>query len=536
MAAKRKPIVTADVTPALVEKASGGIEGAERTTRELLRWTPPIISPDQQVNPGKDLADARGRDMVQNDGYAQGAVNTHRDSIVGSQYRLNAQPEWELLGATQEWADEFQSVVEPMFNLIADSHEGWFDAAGAMTLTDIIRLDVTGFLMTGEVLSSVEWIRDITRPCSTAIQAIHPSRLCNPDYRSDERNLRKGVVTDFYGKATGYWIRAGYQSEFYDDNSDKWKLVPATKPWGRRQIIHIKEALQPGQTRGISDMVSVLKTMKMTRKFQDLTLQKAVIAASYAAAIESELPKEMIFNSMGGTGNGLNEMLTGYMDSLTSFLAGAQNIKLDDSKIPHLFPGTTLKALSLGDPSGVGSDFETSLLRHTSAALGLSYEQFAKDYSKGNYAGIRASIGESNKYFLSRKKVVADRKAAAIYYLVMEEWINKGKIPLPKGMDAGILYDPIMREALLNHTWVGAPKGQIDEMKETQAAILRVDNHFSTLEDECAAFGKDWRKVLRQNAREKKMKKELGLDEPLDATKPGANDRQKVVTGGNKNE
>src|SRR5690554_7412733 len=98
---------------------------------------PPIISPDQQINRVKDLADARSRDSVQNDGYATGAVATHRDSIVGSQYRLNAHPDHEMLGATEEWGEEFQRVVESRFNLIADSQECWLDASRMNTLTGL---------------------------------------------------------------------------------------------------------------------------------------------------------------------------------------------------------------------------------------------------------------------------------------------------------------------------------------------------------------------------------------------------------------
>mgnify|MGYP000225759586 CR=1 FL=1 len=97
-----------DIAPISQKAIGGGIEGAERTSRETFNWNPQIISPDRQINPIKEMADARGRDIVQNDGYTIGAVHTHRDSIVGSQFRLNAQPDYDLLGATEDWAEEFQ--------------------------------------------------------------------------------------------------------------------------------------------------------------------------------------------------------------------------------------------------------------------------------------------------------------------------------------------------------------------------------------------------------------------------------------------
>lgn len=518
---------TITITPVTEKAAGGGIEGAERLSRELINWNPAIISPDQQINPVKEMADARGRDAVQNDGYAMGAIYTHRDSIVGSQYRLNAQPDFMLLGADDAWAEEYQTVVESRFNLIADSPECWLDASRMNTLTGLVRLAVGGFLMTGEVLGTVEWLRGFMRPCQTAIQMVSPSRLSNPDGRADDRELRRGVRKDFYGAPIGYWIRSAHPSEIYDDRAWTWRYVPATKPWGRRQVLHIVEQLQPDQTRGVADMVSVLKQMRMTKKFQDITLQNAVVNATYAAAVESELPREMVFGAMGAGNSGFGDMLGQYMDALSAYVGAADNIAIDGVKMPHLFPGTKLSLKPMGTPGGVGTDFEESLLRHVAAALGLSYEQFSRDYTKTNYSSARASMSETWKFMQSRKKVVADRFASAIYTLWLEEEINAGNIPLPPGKDASIFYDPVMREALSSCSWIGASRGQIDELKETQSALLRIKGGLSTFEAECARLGEDFRKVFRQRAREDKLMRELGITVDLNAQKPQATDSKR---------
>lgn len=524
-----EPIITIENAPVTQRAIGGGLEGAERTARETFSWNPAIISPDQQINPAKEMADARGRDIVQNDGYATGAINIHRDSIVGGQYRLNAQPDYALLGADESWAEEFQQVVESRFNLLADSPECWFDASRMNTLTGLIRLAVGGFLFTGEVLATVEWLRAGARPFATAIQMVSPSRLSNPDGRMDERNLRRGVVKDFYGAPIGYWIRSAHPSEWYDDGAWKWRLVPATKPWGRRQVIHIIEQLQPDQTRGIADMVSVLKEMRMTKKFQQVTLQNAVVNATYAAAVESELPREVVFGSMGAGQAGFGEILGSYMSALSDYIGATDNIAIDGVKMPHLFPGTKLSLTPMGTPGGVGTGFEESLLRHIAASLGLSYEQFSRDYSKTNYSSARASMAETWKFMQSRKKAVADRLATSIYTLWMEEEINAGRLPLPKGKDASIFYDPVMREAITSCTWIGAGRGQIDELKETQSAIMRIKSGLSTYEAECARLGDDFRKIFKQRAREERMLAELNLTLDLNATKSGGNAAQKTM-------
>lgn len=515
----------------------GGLEGAERTAAETLDWNPMIISPDQQINPRKDMADARSRDMAQNDGYASGAVSTHRDSIVGSQYRLNAQPEEVLLGATEGWAEEFQEIVETKFNLLMDSPECWIDAGRSNTLTGMLRLAIGGFLMTGEVLATAEWLnKDRSRPFSTALQMVSPTRLSNPNGMPDDRFLRRGVARDNYGAALGYWFRMTHPTDWADPRFMQWKYVPATKPWGRRQVLHIIEPLQPDQTRGVSEMVSVLKNMRMTKKFQEVTLQNAVVNASYAAAIESELPSELVFASMGVGQEkaGFKNFLGDYMDALSQYAAGSNNIQVDGVKMPHLFPGTKLALKPMGTPGGVGTQFEDSLLRHTAAALGLSYEQLSRDYSKTNYSSARASMAETWKYMQSRKKLVADRTASTIWLLWLEEEINAGNIPLPRGKTKDMFYDPVMREALANCTWIGASRGQIDEMKETQSAMLRIQAGLSTREAESARLGDDYRRNFKQLAREQALAKRYDLDFTTKSEKPGAGQAQSTQQGNQK--
>lgn len=505
-------VVTAEGQPLQEKALGGGLEGAERNSRELFSWNPSLVSPDRQINPVKEMADARARDSIQNDGFAMGAVRTHQDSIVGAQYVLNAQPNYEMLGADEAWAEEFQRVVEGRFNAFADSPECWFDAGRRMTLTEMIRLGIGGMLYTGEILGTVEWIRQQDRPFYTAIQMISPTRLSNPDGEADNRFLRRGVVRDIYGAPQAYWIRSAHPSDVYDDRYWNWRRIEARKPWGRLQVIHIAEQMQPDQTRGISDMVAVLKQMRMTKKFQDVTLQNAVVNATYAAAVESELPKEVVFATMGAGQQGFGEMLGQYMDALSQYVGAAGNIAIDGVKMPHLFPGTKLSLKPMGTPGGVGTDFEESLLRHIAASLGLSYEQFSKDYTKTNYSSARASMGETWKYMQARKKTVADRLASYVYRLWLEEEIAAGNVPLPPGLDRAMaFYDPVAREALCQCDWIGASRGQIDELKETNAAIARIDAGLSTYETECARLGNDFRRIFRQRARENRMMEELDL-------------------------
>lgn len=510
----------------------GGLEGAERTARETVAWRAPMLSPDQAINTIKPEADARGRDMVLNDGYSAGAVALHRDSIVGAQYRLNAKPDWRVLGATAEWAEEFSIAAESRFNLAAEAEDCWFDASGQLTFTGMVRLIIGAFVYTGEVLATGEWIKD-GRPFNTAIQLVSPDRLSNPDGISDDRTLRRGVKKNSRGRPQGYYIRQGHPSEWYDNQPLLWSYIPASKPWGRKQVIHIVEPQQIDQTRGIAEMVAALKHTRMTKKFSEITLQNAVINASYAAAIESELPNAEVITAMGGGAEGYEKALAQYMAMLGEYLGGAENVQIDGAKIPHFFPGTKLSLKPMGTPGGVGTDFEASLLRKVAASLNVSYEELSRDIGRASYSGLKAAMAMTGRAMGARKKMVADRFANNVYALWVEEEIAAKNLPLPPGRNRTDFYRDagMMKAAYTRCAFVGSGRGQIDELKETQAAMLRVKAGLSTYEEECAKLGKDWREVFEQLSRETKMIKSLGINVNLDATAKGKQGAANTLKG-----
>jgi capsid protein len=75
-------------------------------------------------------------------------------------------------------------------------------------------------------------------------------------------------------------------------------------------------------------------------------------------------------------------------------------------------------------------------------------------------------------------------------------------------------------ELYLRAKWIGPGRGQIDPVKEAEAAQIRMDTMTSTLEEECAEQGRDWEDVLEQRALEMARMKELDLVVPLTPRPP----------------
>ena len=108
----------------------------------------------------------------------------------------------------------------------------------------------------------------------------------------------------------------------------------------------------------------------------------------------------------------------------------------------------------------------------------------------------------SGRFMASRKRHVADRFASEVYSLHLEEDMASGLVPLPSGVGRDVFYQPLLKEALCFAGWIGSGTGQVDELKETEAALLRIKGGLSTYEREISKLGGDWREIFDQRARE----------------------------------
>ncbi|MBQ3647128.1 MAG: hypothetical protein II960_11125 [Synergistaceae bacterium] len=83
----------------------------------------------------------------------------------------------------------------------------------------------------------------------------------------------------------------------------------------------------------------------------------------------------------------------------------------------------------------------------------------------------------------------------------------KGRVIAPKFFD-----DIRFRKAYAWADWTGPSQGQLDPVKEVKAAVLRVENGFSTRQRETAELtGGDWELNHRQRIKEEKLREEAGF-------------------------
>lgn len=519
------PVVVSVPSPTGGDNAMGGFEGADRFDQAMSLWNTPIQSADADILPDKEVGEGRIRNLHRNDAYVQGGATLQKDNIVGAQFMLNARPATRVLFGKDDdvWEEEFQTEVEELFDLFADSPDNWIDASRTNNFTQLIRMAVGIHLMSGEVLATAEWDARSASEFKTCIQMVDLDRLSTDPAKRLDKDVRSGIRYDKNGAPLAYQIRTEHPNDIsWTFALPEWKEIQKRKPWGRMQVIHIHEQMRPDQSRGYSDIMASVKAMRIGHKMRDVTLQRILAQSIYAATITSELPTDQVFAQLGGTDitpDAVSKAITGYaqgyLSSIAAYAGSAKNVAIDGAKIPHLYPGTKLDLTSPGKDTTLGMEFEQSLLRYMAASFGVSYEQFSRDYTNTNYSSARAAMVETWKYMQSRKKAVADRFASIIFRLWLEEAVNNNILSTFPKRKAGMLYTNgalnTKFDALTRVEWIGASRGQIDEYKETQAAVLRIQNGLSTAEDELARLGKDWRKVYRQLKREQAMREQLGL-------------------------
>jgi lambda family phage portal protein len=485
-------------------RASTPHYGADTLAPELRSWTPALTSADSEILPDWDTMVARTRDMIRNHGLTSGAVQIHLDNIIGAGLRLSAKPDWRALNQDPDWADAWARDVEGKFRQWANDIDCYCDAGQRLNFSGMLMQQYRSFLSTGDMCASAEWLPGRGSRYSTCLQMVEPERLSTPGGQADSQSLRGGIELDSFGAPLAYHIRQAHPNDYWSNQGAFiWKRIPRRTSWGRLQFVHVFEAERAGQTRGKSTFVSVLAKLKMLEKFEQVTLQAAILNAMYAATIESPMDWQQVGGAMG-TGE---DPLMQYMGNRADWHAEG-NVRYGGLKIPHLFPGEKLNLTTPQHPKAEFSQFEEATLRYIAGGLNLSYEQMSRDYSKSNYSSARAAMLESFRFFFSRRHQTAGKFATLVYALWLEEAISIGDVVIPD--NAPSFYQA--KTAWTGCKWIGPGRGHIDPDKESKAIERNLKIGTTTYEATCAENGDDWEEVMEQKARERKRMLELGLD------------------------
>jgi lambda family phage portal protein len=474
-------------------------QGASVTDSRLSGWIPTAGSSDADLLDELAALTPRSRDLVRNHPVASGARQTLLDNIIGHQLRLSAQPKYRLLGKDREWASEWSNNVEDQFATWADTTE--CDAAQSQTLLGLTQQALAGALVNGDALAIVHWLPRANSKWATRLQMIESDRLSTPHYLIGNPQIRNGVEINKFGAPIAYYIQKSHPGDkyrFIQGIVQEWERIPAFNDFGRRNIIHLFDKERSEQSRGKPLFTAVLREFKVSGDYLGSELHAAAANALIAAFIESDLDPAAVTNLLGSE----SDDLSNYWKSVSEKTNGK---KIKSGSFLTLPIGTKVSSYNSGRPNTAFNGFMESCMRHISAGLNMPYELLMKDFSKTNYSSARAALLEAWRYFQGRRRWLQDTWLNDIYNIWFEEAVNREFI------EATDFYTNNNSYSYTRARWVFAGRGWVDQVKEAQAAKLRMEIGVSTLESECADQGLDWEDVLEQRKRERDRMEELGL-------------------------
>jgi lambda family phage portal protein len=479
--------------------------GASRLARDMASWPTIRYSPDSALLYEQETINARIEDLTRNNGLARGHRKTLADNVIGPKITCKPNPDRIMLGKPPEWSREWSQRVESEWNTFADTT--WFDAGGRHTFHSATRLAVHSLATNGEALALPLFIagngRGDTSRWRTRLQFVHPARLSNPNGEPNTPFMRSGIELDQYGSPIAYNIRKAHPGDFGVSGAEElvWERIPAFTTWGRVRVIHLYAQEDVGQSRGVSDMVGVLRKFRMLDKYQTEELRAAVLNSLVFAAVETPMDQQGIAD-LFGTSDG--SPLDAYYNMVQEW-----RVNMQGGTMVPLPPGTQMKPFSPARPNGMMEGFVTVMLRDIAAGLNIPYELLFRDFSKTNYSSARAAMLEAWRYFNSLRQLFIDHWIRIIFDLWFEEAVNRGRIPDCEPQDYYM-----NQVAWTRAKWYFAPRGWVDPLKEARGLQTRMAAGLLTLEEAKGEEGVDWIDFLEQKKRENDHAAELGLPLP----------------------
>lgn len=485
-------------------------EGARRDLPQFGSWQPRIGHPDEEVISSRDQLVARARDLDRNHPVISGGIDRRVEAIVGPSIRLEAQPNYEAMGRSADWADTWSSRVEAKWSAYANDPRFLIDSERHSPFGGIVETAFRHFEFDGEALALIK-MKDRGGRYSTCVQLIDPDRLSNPTWIPEGHTLPNGnrvsggVETDSDGAAVAYYIRDRHPNDVTGIDTLKWTRVRRELANGRPVVIHAFNKKRAEQRRGVSRLASALKQIRMGDRYDGAELEAAILSAMFPLAVQSQYPSSEvaaalapIYDAPLGDQASVFERQVEYREK--------NKIQLQGAQILHTLPGEEIKNLAAEHPNANYPEFQAAVLRKIAGAMGLSYEQLSQDWSSINYSSARTLLNEIWRGLLHTREVFTRAFCTPIYSAWLEEAVLLGEIGI-----GGIPNFYKWRPELCQAEWMGPGRGTIDPKKESDADETNLRLNTTTLSDIAADQGKDPKKVIMRRAREVALVKKHGL-------------------------
>jgi lambda family phage portal protein len=469
---------------------SGGYTGGARNRRPTQEFNPHTASADDALLPQLDVLRDRSHDLVRNSPVAAGAINTVTTNVVGSGLMVKPVIDRDLLGLTDDAADEWERAARREFLAWADTPD--CDLSRVQTFEEQQSLVMRSVLESGDILIIKRYRPRGKSRSGLTLQLIEADRLSNPTGQRDSNKMAGGVEFDADGAPVAYHVRDHHPGDLFKAGGSalgNWTRVPAYAKDGRRRLaLHLFDRRRPEQTRGVPYLAGVIEVLKQITDYTDAELQAAVVSSFFTVFVETE------------TGSGMAPV-DPRME--TGGTATDKDLRLAPGMVVDLASGEKISTANPGRPNDSFDPFVLSLMRQIGMSLELPYEVLIKHFT-ASYSAARAALLDAWRFYRTKRKWLSRNLCQPVYEEVITDAIAEGRLSAP-----GFFADERIRKAWLGAEWHGPAQGQIDPEKENRADEIAEDRGWKTAEEITAEkTAGDWETKHRQRVREERLRKE----------------------------
>jgi lambda family phage portal protein len=474
------------------EKVSTPYQGAS-FKQSLKEWaSAAFTTADEALLPNVQTLRTRSHDAMRNQPAARGAIRTMRKGVIGSSLRLQASIDRDFLKINEEQAQEWQAKTQQEFRIWAENRN--CDFSRQLNFAGLQKLAFTSQRVAGDCFVLLPLRPFPGMPYDLRVQIIDADRVCNPNDLGDTAEIAGGIERNEEGIPIAIHIRTPHPAaSIYQQLQPTWMRIPIYgRKTGHRNVLHLMSVERIGQTRGEPILSSVIETLKQVSRYSAAELSAAVVNALLTVGIERPLEDTLTTKAFD-------------FEEGKEPWNRSDNYKLGAGTWVDFAPGEKANIISAVRPSSQFDPFFCANIKQIGMALGIPYEVLIKHFSS-SYSASRAAMLDFHKDCLDEREDFTEAFCQPIYEEFLTEAVIKGRIKAP-----GFLTDPYMRLAYSGAYWIGPAQGQIDEVKEVNAAHLRVIYGFSTQDVESQKFsGMSYVDIVRGQAGEKKIEKKYG--------------------------
>lgn len=479
-----------------------GDGGASYNKNSLRGFTAKSTSPIYDIDANLNTLISRSRSLYMTAPIATSAIKTTKTNVVGSGLKLKARIDYEVLGITEEQSQEIEDKIEREFALWAETK--MCDALGTNNFYEMQGLYLLGQLLNGDAFCLRKYEKPTPyMPYGLRLQLIESDRVCTPQvgvnignspyvaYGKNEKNgneIYSGIEINKSGKVVAYWICNQYPNaqSVGEYKTLEWSRVEALGVnTGLPNIMHTFDAERAEQRRGVPVLAPVIETLKQLSRYTDAELMAAVISGMYTVFIKTEAPTDMPFGEA-------------MPDVYEPVEHNDNEYELGNGAINVLGTNESIQIADPKRPSTSFNGFVNAMCKQIGSALEIPQEILLKEFN-ASYSASKAALEEVWKMFRMRRETLARDFCQPVYEMFLTEAVASGRIKAQ-----GFFIDPILRKAWCGADWNGPAAGMLDPVKEVNAAKMRVENGFSTREEETMGltggnFAKNARQLKKEN-------------------------------------